>query len=139
MSAVRNGMWLICRYCWRCHEATVERKRLGIAIAEACIPNFIEAVEVDGTLRAHCGEFSGMAIKTVVPDYLNDLNAMQSAEELLVCGQIGDYEAWINNLLQVVSVPHASLGTGQLYKLIHASASQRAEAFIKTIGKWTNA
>lgn len=70
------------------------------------------------------------------PKYFTDLNAMHEAEKVLISGQVGDYEAWIIDFLKVVSVPHASLATGNLYKLIHATAEQRAEAFGKTLNLW---
>lgn len=55
-----------------------------------------------------------------LPDYLNDLNAMHAAEEKLINE---DY--------------------GPLYGECldwnwHATAAQRAEAFLRTIGKWFN-
>ena len=58
-----------------------------------------------------------------VPDYPNDLNAMHEAEKLLE--QVCIYES----LLDLVCVD--SFGGARM-----ATASQRAEAFLRTIGKW---
>lgn len=61
------------------------------------------------------------------PDYCSDLNAMHEAEKVLTDEQRDLYYlrhlgAWIN---PVVS--------------IYATARQRAEAFLRTIGKWEEA
>jgi len=62
-----------------------------------------------------------------VPNYLNDLNAMHEAEEVL--GGPSDYKwAGYCNFLSDVC--------GEMGSRIHASAEQRAEALLKTIGKW---
>jgi len=65
---------------------------------------------------------------TPVPDYCNDLNEMYEAEELFYAKadtlegaeRMRDYSKWLCCLTK--------------YPL-HATASQRAEAFLKTIGK----
>lgn len=59
-----------------------------------------------------------------VPDYLNDLNAMCDAQKTLF-NQFtnNEYNYW-RNLAHVE--PHP----------IYATAAQRAEAFLRTIGKW---
>jgi hypothetical protein len=56
------------------------------------------------------------------PDYLNDLNAMYEAEKTL------DYD-YLNDLEESVSF-HFGVTP------FHSTAAQRAEAFLKTIGKW---
>ena len=63
-----------------------------------------------------------------VPDYLNDLNAMHEAEGF-VCAQdikdmhVGRYQS---TLIEVCGVPYP----------FHAKAAQRAEAFLRTVGRW---
>ncbi len=60
-----------------------------------------------------------------VPDYTRDLNAMHEAEKVLTCRQRGEMTLWIQHM--------ACAGYGpQLF----ATAAQRAEAFLRTIGKW---
>lgn len=63
-----------------------------------------------------------------IPDYLNDLNAMHEAEKGLKDDQIRKYCSELWNA--VCLSPEAHIG------LIHATASQRAEALLRTIGKW---
>lgn len=57
-----------------------------------------------------------------LPDYLNDLNAMHEAEKALTPAQWEIYTYTLLNLLGSISVS--------------ASAEKRAEAFLRTIGKW---
>lgn len=60
------------------------------------------------------------------PDYPNDLNAMNEAEKTLSHEQLLQYQ---RNLCNAVGGGHYA---------IHATASQRAEAFIRTIGQWVD-
>ena len=57
------------------------------------------------------------------PDYPNDLNAMHKAEGLLG-EKRGAYEAWLQSICR------------SLRNSICATAAQRAEALLRTIGKW---
>ena len=62
-----------------------------------------------------------------LPDYLNDLNAMHEAEGILTNEQIEVYCSFLQK-------PQWGIWWG-----IHATAAQRAEAFLRTIGKWEEA
>jgi len=59
-----------------------------------------------------------------LPNYLNDLNAMHEAEETL-----GSY---IPKLMRYIYI----LKDTSPLPCVRATAAQRAEAFLKTIGKW---
>ena len=60
-----------------------------------------------------------------LPDYLNDLNAMHEAEKVLKGGMRSKYDAEL------------TLICSRDYNFIwESTASQRAEAFLRTIGKW---
>ena len=91
-----------------------------IAIAEAC------GWKPD---KRGLGWLSPHGYYSPEPDYLNDLNAMHEAEELLYAKsdtlegaeRMRDYSKWLCNIAK--------------YPL-RATASQRAEAFLRTIGKW---
>lgn len=67
-----------------------------------------------------------------LPDYLNDLNAMQAAVESL---SGIEQDTFSGELCRVVypSSPFQELAT---YEVVCATAAQRAEAFLRTIGKW---
>jgi hypothetical protein len=96
------------------------------AIAEACgwkfIPEYYHGkdqppefttVTPDG--RHLCGYY---------PDYLNDLNAMHEAEKVFTDTQWEEYGDYLETMINPVK------------GWLHATAVQRAEAFLKTIGKW---
>ena len=107
-----------------------------IAIAEACgwYEIYYDGTENNGPesdinpLRL-VGKWSkrgvgSWAIICSLPDYLNDLNAMHEAEKVLNEKQ----EHIMNDTLW-------DLMSGRKY-LWHATAPQRAEAFLRTLGKW---
>ena len=102
-----------------------------IAIAEACgwtechpatkTPHgFFEAY---GRKKLPCGSRKDERL----PDYLNDLNAMHEAEKMLTDEQWTDY---YDNLLDTTKPSFV------LRDITHATAAQRAEAFLRTLGKW---
>lgn len=64
------------------------------------------------------------------PDYLNDLNAMHEAEKTLTDDQWLQYDEH----LACLTVTDAS----QVFKHTHATASQRAEAFLRALNLWTD-
>ena len=69
----------------------------------------------------------GMPGRTIVPDYLNDLNAMHEAEKILDEKLRFKFEATLHSL-------NISHGLGiSVWETIHATAAQRAEAFVLTI------
>lgn len=69
------------------------------------------------------------------PDYPNDLNAMHDAEKLLhpamLCSRADEKGEWL--WPKYVGILGKITGDESN---IHASAPQRAEAMLKTIGKW---
>jgi hypothetical protein len=72
-----------------------------------------------------------------LPDYLNDLNAMHEAEKVLRQNQF-HFVDYYGTLFRVVSRSETYEGNiGYFgFELVTATASQRAEAFLRTIGKW---
>ncbi len=70
-----------------------------------------------------------------LPDYLNDLNAMHEAEKVLR-NKSGDHQLFrfISCLENVVVDQATDYGWG--FALCHATAAQRAEAFLRTLGLW---
>lgn len=59
-----------------------------------------------------------------LPDYLGCLNAMHEAEKVLNHDQLLRYWGHLMNIC------------GDRYRPILATAAQRAEAFLRTLGKW---
>lgn len=70
------------------------------------------------------------------PNYPKDLDACFQMASDLPKHLRGDFEAWLIDIVKVVSVPHAGLSTGDLFKLVNATAMQRCEAFLKTVELW---
>lgn len=81
--------------------------------------------------------------ETLTPDYYNDLNAMHEAEETLYADQCEEYArnlmkhhpTYCVQVLDSRFEPTDEVAY-ETFTLIHATAAQRAEAFLRTIGKW---
>jgi hypothetical protein len=100
---------------------TPEQQR--IAIAGAC--GWTDTQIIDGKYG-----------QTDVPDYLKDLNAMHKVEKVLTVAQRITYANQIGVVLSGGSVGRAIPNWWFIHE---ATASQRAEAFLRTIGKWEEA
>jgi hypothetical protein len=104
-----------------------------IAIAEACgltnvAPRIVKNVKHEGDdITVGIWSDDGW-----VPQYLNDLNAMHDAEKVLIGDEPENSELWCDFQTNLVIACPA-------YLSYHATASQRAEAFLRTIGKWKEA
>jgi hypothetical protein len=74
-----------------------------------------------------------------IPDYCTDLNAMAEAERVLMQNYnwcIGEYEA---RLFSSVGEMNNVSSWRDVRLCFHATARQRAEAFLRTLGKWEEA
>ena len=96
---------------------TPEQQR--IAIAEACGKN-VEMYEngIEGFLQ--------FCYNSKIPDYLNDLNAMNEAEKQLEAEDNHAYGCYCFELYEKYG------------NTVSLTAAQRAEAFLKTLNLWTN-
>ena len=97
-------------------------EQINIAIAEVCGWKY----EKNET-HAPDGAF-WWSKKPEFPDYCNDLNAMHEAEKTM---NNNDWWKFVEHLTNICGGGTA-LG-------ISATATQRAEAFLRTIGKWEEA
>ena len=90
-------------------------QQINIAIAEHCGFNLEEYRMEEGGINV-----------AAIPDYCNDLNAMHKAENLIDKDDL--HFVYSYNLYNtVVPMDHQPF---------RATARQRAESFLKTIGKW---
>ena len=100
-----------------------------IAIAEACGWDCSEILEgEDGLLFARKeGDWD------ILPDYLNDLNAMHEA-----CKTLTEQQELVfrGHLHTITRRDYKSGVRSQILSTINATAVQRCEAFLKTIRKW---
>lgn len=72
-------------------------------------------------------------IRIFPPDYLNDLNAMHDAENNLEGMNKAEFAV---QLCRVAGKDWPNGIGGGSFTHIHATAAQRAEAFLRAIGKW---
>jgi hypothetical protein len=134
-------------------ERTMNLEHQRIAIAEACGWKWIQTNHeaksgLIGTDSPHSGNIpyqgtnypSNRHLPTygkAIPDYINCLNAMHEAEKLLY-GNLNlpkKYTQQIKNAIRrEAGVTKAQM---DFAVCITATAAQRAEAFLRTIGKWT--
>ena len=113
---------------------TKEEQR--IAIAEACgwkrsdlRPSWCHP---DNWSMAKNGSYEVWVSRDKLPDYLNDLNAMHEAE-----GVLGPkWVSYCEQLLKIAEPEPRTLEVCHYWNLLHATSAQRAEAFLRTIGKW---
>lgn len=87
-------------------------------------PRVLCGLRPDGKLRA-------------VPDYAEDLNAIVVAEKAAFASST----QWVDfafNLLNVLQAAEMSVSDGMTC-VLQATAHQRAEAFLRTMGKWRDA
>jgi hypothetical protein len=90
--------------------------RQRIAIAKAC-----------GFKWSEYSDELGQLVAEFIPNYLNDLNAMHEAEKVLRDDREAAFRGWL----------WLAHGQPELRcAIVHATAAQRAEAFLRTIGKW---
>jgi hypothetical protein len=127
-----------------------------IAIAEACgwkwftVP-FNSEQDVLARDEEHAKTILlGQWVWSLTPDYLSDLNAMHEAEKVLddeqrkvfawhmMCGKFDWYkeEPEMRELGPNPRIGWLEESPGDAFKTYHATAAQRAEAFLRTIGKW---
>lgn len=98
-----------------------------IAIAEACGFERHGGGDYWASLNGELAGYLDGEIR-VLPDYLNDLNAIHKAEGKLTLGQASQY---LQHLCAI-------LPAAEWNKIAHlrATAAQRAEAFLKTLNLW---
>ena len=87
-------------------------------------------VKADGT-EAICN-MAYMQKEGLLPDYLHDLNAMHEIEVRL---SHSDFRIYLGFLNHTRIIPHL-MNMDEVQACWNAKASQRAEALLRTIGKW---
>ena len=86
------------------------------------------------TLRYEEVGFGSEGPVFVLPDYLNDLNAMHEAEEVLTSDQRASFERHLHKMCYPdYGKTWLSASPLSMFPLIHATAAQRAEAFCRTL------
>lgn len=126
---------------------TTEKQR--IAIAEACgwVREYAAVPTWNAKLNNYKGDYeqvrttlfrrAGKCVRVdSLPDYLNDLNAIHEMEEVLAqLGKENDYWFFLRTRIGF-SEAQCDWDEVDYFAAVHATAAQRAEAFLRTIGKW---
>jgi len=97
----------------------MNKEKQRIAIAKACGWSDCDPDIIQYAARRPDGSWG------IMPDYLNDLNAMHEAEKSLTVSQWAYY---LDNLTDPYS-PNWEAA-------VRATAAQRAEAFLRTLNLW---
>jgi len=79
----------------------------------------------DDAMKELCKGEPMSVVRIPVPDFVNDLNAMHEAENSLTTSQMTTMSQYLHRQL------------GMLWGF--ATASQRADSFLRTVGKWKEA
>jgi hypothetical protein len=116
-----------------------------IAIAEACgWRNVRKEPPFDKPWDAPLGTspratYSGEGFEKV-PDYLRDLNAMNEAEKVLTNDDADSGSQWsyVQQLIHITKAESMEMHR-EVFIVSTATAAQRAEAFLRTLGKWEDA
>ena len=114
---------------------------INAAIAEVCGIN-VKAIE-EANAQKYRDELRGIqvfgaSLIPIVPNYCHDLNAMHEVEETLTSIN-GMPEQYGCILSQTVLQGAMTLGITARFRIVHATAHQRAEAFLRVKGKWKDA
>jgi hypothetical protein len=104
-------------------------EQINAAIAEACGWTQVNAEHRSG--KAPNADYVGVEF---IPDYSNDLNAMHEAEAYLIKNT-----TMLDYTDQLYDLACKSLKELKIWNPYGATARQRAEAFLKTLGKWEEA
>jgi hypothetical protein len=100
-----------------------------IAIAEACGWTINPDPKDHSGFRYYAPKGTSRFLgRFALPYYLNDLNAMHEAEKILTHEQRIDHMEWLGMCSDDYGY--------KAWAYVHADAAQRAEAFLRTIGKW---
>ena len=117
---------------------TTDTPRIDDIIKGGGYPNnLVQVNKINFTIAKHLGTitsttseiWSGTETRQKVPDYFNDINAMHDAEESLDRYQQHNF---IKNLCDPMM---DGKNTIRVWFIAHATAEQRAKAFLRTIGK----
>jgi hypothetical protein len=99
-----------------------EEQRIAIAVAVGR-----KVFHEDGKIWVEIKEGLHGLVEDELPDYLHNLNAMHEAEKIL--------PVWINGSYQGTRY-HYEQELSRIENPVWATAAQRAEAFLKTLGLW---
>ena len=110
---------------------------INIAVAEACgwIIHGPDGVALRNPKGEIVNQHYGEAWR--LPNFCTDLNAMHEATQGLINSKPGYWEwYYASTLVEVLGYTPDYPDKRMMFSAIQATARQRAEAFLRTIGKW---
>jgi hypothetical protein len=111
----------------------MKHDEINIAIAEHCGWIWNEACVIAEEHFQPCWTKGTGEMADRVPNYAGDLNACAELEKTLESKPL--QEAYVQELSEFI--PHAFFEEAvNVFDIIHLSALQRCEAFLRTVGKW---
>jgi hypothetical protein len=118
----------------------LQRVSIAAALGWLEIKNY-STIRVDGLWLGYPPKNPIIGQPVELPDYLNDLNAMHEAEKslkALLDEKEFSYGLWIEYAKALCRIVEDDQNERIMFswKVFHSTAAQRAEAFLKTIGKW---
>lgn len=114
-------------------------EEINVAIAEACGRKKIDPPKDQGWGQSAKGKSWWYVHQ--LPNYVGDLNAMHEAESILTFDQVGTFESHLHRIVheflsQAPKQDALFYSSHTFFLMAHAGAAKRAEAFLRTIGKW---
>ena len=104
-----------------------------IAIAEACGWKWHSRMK--GSIKVWDNGLDYVFSDSELPDYLNDLNAMNEAEATLNYEQGEQFEDELCDICDMEN-RHKEYPLPFRFAVVHATTQQRAEAFLRTLNLW---
>jgi hypothetical protein len=104
-------------------------EQINIAIAEVCGWSVVSDTLCNVYPNSRTGEPELNPVAPL-PDYCQDLNAMHEAERALTESGVNAWWAYVAYINRYNATPFG------VETAVHATARQRAEAFLRTVGKW---
>jgi len=116
-------------------------EQIHVAIAKACGWSEIQKSEYAPFGKPYLvGRSPNKSVENLlnIPDFCNDLNAMHEAEEILSANQRIDFACYLTEPVrdQIYDVMPNDLHYPVCFPAIHATAAQRAEAFLRALNLW---
>jgi len=103
-----------------------------VAIAQACGHKNVRKAHFCNDHGAGDDYLSDHSDEWPIPDYLNDLNAMHEAEKVLIGEQRTHYALLLHDQTEPARLTYLMRD----FMVLHATARQRAEAFLFTLNLW---
>jgi hypothetical protein len=115
-------------------------EQINQRIAEACGWKMCCQEAIDGNWRTKdkwvAAPDGTSQLRHDIPDYHCDLNEMREAENTLSAEDQDVFAARLADVCGITEMDRDNWSEAEDFILLHATAPQRAEAFLRTLGEW---